>query len=428
MNRVVITGMGIWSCIGQDLQTVTESLKLGRSGIICVPQRIEYGLHSGLTGNVPRPNLKPLLPRKYRATMSEDAEYAYIAARQAFEQAGVDDTYLRENEVGIIWGNDGNTHVHEYLNTMEEEHDSLLLGPNALFQSETSSVTMNLSTIFHLKGINMCVGAACASSSQAIGLATMFIRQGMQDVILVGGSCSMDMKCDVVVDAIEAVSLRNDEPTKASRPFDKDRDGMIPSGGAAALVLEEYEHAIARGATILAEVCGYGFSSNGIEDISAPSADAEYIAMKRALDDAGILPSDIDYVNAHGTSTPVGDIEEAKALTRLFSGTKQPFVSSTKSMTGHENWMAGASEAVYSLLMMQHNFVAPNINLQHKIDEAKDLNIVNETIYTPITTILSNSSGMGGTNSALVFKAISSQQSVISGQQSVISNQPKTDN
>jgi 3-oxoacyl-[acyl-carrier-protein] synthase-1 len=225
------------------------------------------------------------------------------------------------------------------------------------------------------------------------------------------------MKCDVVVDAIEAVSLRNDEPTKASRPFDKDRDGMIPSGGAAALVLEEYEHAIARGATILAEVCGYGFSSNGIEDISAPSADAEYIAMKRALDDAGILPSDIDYVNAHGTSTPIGDVEEAKALTQLFGANNKPYISSTKSMTGHEMWMAGASEAVYSILMMQHGFVAPNINLQNKIEEAKDLNIVTEMIETPIQTVLSNSSGMGGTNSALVFKAISSQQSVISDQQ-----------
>lgn len=405
MKRVVVTGMGIWSCIGQDLESVTESLKQGHSGVVFDAKRIEYGLHSGLTGNVPRPNLKPLLPRKYRATMSEDAEYAYMAARQAFTQAGIEDTYLHNNEVGIIFGNDGNSHMLDYL-SIEQEHDSHMLGPNALFQSETSSVTMNLSTIFHLKGINMCIGAACASSSHAIGMATMFIRQGMQDVILVGGSCAMDMRGACATDAIAAISLRNEDPTKASRPFDKDRDGMIPSGGAAALVLEEYEHAIARGATILAEVCGYGFSSNGIEDISAPSANAEYIAMKRALDDAGLQPSDIDYINAHGTSTPIGDIEEAIALTRLFDGGNCPFISSTKSMTGHENWMAGASEAVYSLLMMQQNFVAPNINLQNKIDEAKDLNIVTEMIETPICTILSNSSGMGGTNSALVFKKI----------------------
>jgi 3-oxoacyl-[acyl-carrier-protein] synthase-1 len=418
MRRVVVTGMGIWSCIGQNLQTVTESLKEGRAGIVFDPKRIEYGLHSGLVGNVPRPDLKPFLPRKFRATMSEDSEYAYMAARQAFEQAGINDEYLQKNEVGVIFGNDGNAHMLDYMPIMEEEHDSMLLGPSALFQGETSSVTMNLSTIFHLKGINFCVGAACASSSHAIGLAAMFIQKGLQKSILVGGSCMLDMRASTAADAIDALSQRNNTPQEAMQPFDKNRDGFVPSGGAAALVLEEYEHAIARGATILAEVVGYGFSSNGIEEISMPSADGEYIAMKRALDDAGLQPSDIDYVNAHATSTPLGDIEEAKALTRLFVDgntlithhssliNSKPFISSTKSMTGHENWMAGASEAVYSILMMQNNFVAPNINLENVIDEAKDLNIARETIYTPINTVLSNSSGMGGTNSALVFRKI----------------------
>lgn len=417
MKRVVVTGMGIWSCIGQDLQTVTESLRQGRSGIILDPERIEYGLHSGLVGNVPRPDLKPFLPRKFRATMSEDAEYAYMAARQAFAQAGIDDEYLCQNEVGIIFGNDGNASemISPYL-IMEQEKDSLMIGPTALFRAETSSVTMNLSAIFHIRGINCSIGAACSSSSHAIGIASTFIKTGMQSVILVGGTVETDMHGAASTDALEALSMRNDNPTHALRPFDKDRDGMVPSGGAAALVLEEYDHAVARGATILAEVCGYGFSSNGLEDISSPSADAEYIAMKRALDDAGLQPSDIDYVNAHGTSTIIGDIEEAKALTRLFvsssasrlSRVSTPFISSTKSMTGHENWMAGASEAVYSILMMQNGFVAPNINLENVIDEAKDLNIVRETIYTPIHTVLSNSSGMGGTNSALVFRKIGS--------------------
>ena len=407
MRRVVVTGMGIWSCIGQNLQTVTESLRQGRSGIIFDPKRIEYGLHSGLVGNVPRPDLKPFLPRKFRATMSEDSEYAYMAARQAFEQAGLSDEYLRQNEVGIIFGNDGNASemIGPYL-TMEQERDSLMIGPTALFRAETSSVTMNLSSIFHIRGINCCVGAACSSSSHAIGIASTFLKVGMQSIILVGGTVETDMHGAASTDALEALSTRNDNPSHASRPFDEDRDGMIPSGGAAALVLEEYEHAVSRGATILAEVCGYGFSSNGTEEISAPSADGEYRAMKRALDDAGLQPSDIDYVNAHATSTIVGDIEEAKALTRLFGS--KPFISSTKSMTGHENWMAGASEAVYSILMMQNNFVAPNINLENVIDEAKDLNIVRETIYTPIRTVLSNSSGMGGTNSALVFRKIGS--------------------
>lgn len=419
MRRVVITGMGIWSCIGQDLQTVTESLKEGRSGIVFDPKRIEYGLHSGLVGNVPRPDLKPFLPRKFRATMSEDSEYAYMAARQAFEQAGISDEYLRQNEVGIIFGNDGNASemIGPYL-TMEQERDSLMIGPTALFRAETSSVTMNLSSIFHIRGINCCVGAACSSSSHAIGIASIFLKVGMQSIILVGGTVETDMHGAASTDALETLSTRNDNPSHASRPFDEDRDGMIPSGGAAALVLEEYEHAIARGATILAEVVGYGFSSNGIEEISMPSAKGEYIAMKRALDDAGLQPSDIDYVNAHATSTIAGDIEEAKALTRLFVKENQiinhkseiinrkPYVSSTKSMTGHENWMAGASEAVYSILMMQNGFVAPNINLENVIVEAKNLNIARETIYTPIHTVLSNSSGMGGTNSALVFRKI----------------------
>lgn len=411
MKRVVVTGMGIWSCIGQDLQTVTESLKMGRSGIIFDPSRIKYGLHSGLVGNVPRPDLKPLLPRKFRATMSTDAEYAYMAACQAFEQARISDDYLLKNEVGIIFGNDGNTNMTESLGIMEAEHDSFILGPSAVFRGETSSVTMNLNLIFHLRGLSVCVGAACASGSHAIGMAAMYIRSGQQQIVLAGASCEMDIYGSALAEAIGAFSIRNEAPICASRPFDKHRDGLVPSKGAAALVLEEYEHAVARGATILAEVCGYGFSSNGLEDISAPSTDAEYIAMKRALDDAGLQPSDIDYVNAHATSTVSGDIAEAKALTRLFGKSqitnhKSPMISSTKSMTGHENWMAGASEAVYSILMMQNGFVAPNINLENVIDEAKDLNIVRETIYTPINTVLSNSSGMGGTNSALVFRKI----------------------
>lgn len=402
-RRVVITGMGIWSCIGQDLETVTESLRLGRSGIVFDQSRIDYGLQSGLVGNVPRPDLKPLLPRKFRATMSEDAEYAYMAARQAFLQAEITDEYLRENEVGIMFGNDGNVHMLDYMPIMEEKHNALMIGPNRIFQSETSSVTMNLSTIFHIKGINFCIGAACSSGSHALGLAALLISQGMQQTVLAGGSCLIDKRANVCADALDALSQNND-PQYASRPFDRDRDGMIPSGGAAALVLEEYEHAKARGANILAEVVGYGFSSNGIEDISMASADGEYRAMKRALDDAGLKPEEVDYVNAHATSTIQGDIEEAKALTQLFRN--KPWISSTKSMTGHENWMAGASEAVYSILMMQNNFVAPNINLENVIDEAKDLNIARETIYTPVNTVLSNSSGMGGTNSALVFRKI----------------------
>ena len=419
MRRVVVTGMGIWSCIGKNQTEVCASLRAGRSGIGYDPARKEYGYHSPLTGIVETPDLKPLLNRRLRVGMSQEAMYAYMASREAFEQAKIDDQYLIDNEVGIMFGNDTTimpaVEVHE---KMLADHDSALLGSGYIFQAMNSTVNMNLSSIFHLRGINFSVSAACASGSHAIGLASMFIRQGLHDMVLAGGAQEVNRYAMSAFDALGAFSLRLDEPAKACRPFDINRDGLVPSGGAAALVLEDYDHAIARGATILAEVCGYGFSSNGIEEISMPSADAEYIAMKRALEDAGLKPENIDYVNAHATSTIVGDIEEAKALTHLFVKENQiinhkseiinrkPYVSSTKSMTGHECWMAGASEAVYSILMMQNGFVAPNINLENKIDEAADLNIVTETVYTPIRTVLSNSSGMGGTNSALVFKKI----------------------
>lgn len=423
MRRVVVTGMGIWSCIGKNQTEVCASLRAGRSGIGYDPARKEYGYHSPLTGIVKTPDLKALLNRRMRIGMSQEAMYAYMASREAFEQAKIDDQYLIDNEVGIMFGNDTTimpaVEVHE---KMLADHDSALLGSGYIFQAMNSTVNMNLSSIFHLRGINFSVSAACASGSHAIGLASMFIRQGLHDMVLAGGAQEVNRYAMSAFDALGAFSLRLDEPAKACRPFDVSRDGLVPSGGAAALVLEDYDHAKARGATILAEVCGYGFSSNGIEEISMPSADAEYIAMKRALEDAGLKPENIDYVNAHATSTIVGDIEEAKALTRLFGeqgvssplpfregsglGSNRPFISSTKSMTGHECWMAGASEAVYSILMMQNGFVAPNINLENKIDEAADLNIVTETVYTPIRTVLSNSSGMGGTNSALVFKKI----------------------
>lgn len=405
MRRVVITGMGIWSCIGQDLLTVTENLKKGQTGIIYDPERIAFGLQCGLVGSVPRPDLRTLLPRRNRVTMNEDTEYAYMAVRQALDQAHITDEYLCANEVGIVFGGDGNTTRLQVYQKMQQEKDTQLLDPYYLYQCSASSCVVNLNTLFHLRGVSAGIGAACASSSHAIGIGKMYIEQGKQDIVIVGGCTEVKSAYFIALtDAIGALSLNNSNPKTASRPFDVSRDGFVPSGGAAALIIEEYEHAIARGATILAELAGYGFSSNGIENISQSSSDAEYIAMKRALENAHIYHEEIDYVNAHATSTIQGDIEEAKAITRLFGS--KPYVSSTKSITGHETAMAGASEAVYSILMMQNGFVAPNINLENVIDEAKDLNIVRETIYTPITTVLSNSSGMGGTNSALIFKKI----------------------
>lgn len=404
-RRVVITGMGIWSCLGQNLNEVKESLYAGRSGIGVERERLDYGYRSGLTGLVPRPQLKGVIDRRLRVGLSEEAEYAYMASRQAFEQSLMDEAYLRENEVGILFGNDSSAKpVIEAARIMDEKHDSALLGSGLIFQSMNSTVTMNLSTIFHLRGINFTVSAACASGSHSIGMAYLLIRQGLQDAVLCGGAQEVNYYSMATFDALAAFSVRMDEPTKASRPFDRDRDGLIPSGGAAALVLEEYEHAVRRSAPILAEVCGYGFSSNG-GGISQPSDDGSVTAIRRALEAASMQPDEIDYVNAHATSTPQGDMFEAIALDRVFRGT-HALISSTKSMTGHECWMGGASEIVYSTLMMQHNFVAPNINLEHPDEYAEKLNLTAVTVDTQVDTVLSNSFGFGGTNSALVIRKV----------------------
>lgn len=402
-RRVVVTGMGIWSCLGTNLSEVKQSLYEGRSGIGIERERLNYGYQSALTGVVQHPVLKGLLHRRLRAGLSEEAEYAYMAARECFEQAGVDEDFLMKNEVGVIFGNDSSAKpVIEAANIMAEKHDSELLGSGLIFQSMNSTVNMNLSTIFHLRGVNFTISSACASGSHSIGIGYLLIKQGLQDRVLVGGAQETNYYSMATFDALGAFSKRMDEPTRASRPFDRDRDGLIPSGGAAALLLEDYDSAVSRGATILAEVTGYGFSSNG-GGISQPSDDGSVLAMSRALQDAGLTVDDIDYVNAHATSTPQGDQFEAIALNRLFNG-KHALISSTKGMTGHECWMAGASEAVYSILMMKHSFVAPNINFENPDEFTEPLNLALKTVDTELDNILSNSFGFGGTNSALILK------------------------
>ena len=403
-RRVVITGMGIWSCLGTDLESVKQSLYEGKSGIGMQPERLEYGYRSALTGIVEEPVItKKMLDRHTRAGMPEEARYAYMSSLQAFEQANITDEYLRENEVGCIFGNDSSAKpVIEASKIMDEKHDSAMLGYGLIFQSMNSTINMNLSTIFHLRGVNFTISAACASGSHSIGLGYMLIKQGMQDVVLCGGAQETNFYSMASFDALGAFSVRMDEPTKASRPFDRDRDGLVPSGGAASLILEDYEHAKARGANILAEVIGYGFSSNG-GGISQPSDEGSVVAMTRALDMSGVKAEDIDYINAHATSTHQGDMYEAMALNRMFGG-KHALISSTKSMTGHECWMAGASEAVYSILMMQNDFVAPNINFEHPDEYSEKMNLAITTVETELNLVLSNSFGFGGTNSALVLK------------------------
>lgn len=397
--------MGIWSCLGKNLDEVSAALRAGRSGIGSDPKRLDYGYQSSLTGIVERPKLKGMLDRRQRVGLAEEGEYAYMAAREAFETAGLDDAYLLAHEVGILFGNDSSAQpVIEAARIMEEKHDTALLGSGYIFQSMNSTVTMNLSTIFHLRGINLTVSAACASGSHAVGLGRLLIQQGLQDVVLCGGAQEVNVYAMATFDALGAFSRRMDHPAQASRPFDRDRDGLVPSGGAAALVLEEYEHALARGANIIAEVTGYGFSSNGA-GISQASDEGSVTAMTRALRDARRQPADIDYVNAHATSTPQGDRYEAIALSRLFENAPA-WISSTKSMTGHECWMAGASETVYSAIMLRDGFVAPNLNLENPDESAAHLRLTPVTIETEIRTVLSNSFGFGGTNSALILEKI----------------------
>jgi 3-oxoacyl-[acyl-carrier-protein] synthase-1 len=402
-RRVVITGMGIYSCIGTSLNEVKDSLYNGKSGIQYDAERKEFGFRSALTGMVPRPDLKDLLSRRQRISIGEETEYAYMATIEALKNAGIEDSFFDTNEVGILYGNDSvSKAIIEATDIIREKKDTALIGSGAIFKSMNSTVTMNLSTIFRLRGINLTISAACASGSHSIGLGYHLIKSGLQEIIICGGAQEINKYAMSSFDGLGVFSPRESDPAKASRPFDADRDGLVPSGGGATLILESYESAVKRGANIIAEVVGYGFSSNG-GHISTPNAEGPSSAMQRALDDAAINASEIDYINAHATSTPVGDANEAKAIFEVF-GESNPYVSSTKSMTGHECWMAGASEVIYSILMMQHSFVAPNINLENTDEDSAKLNLARTTISKEINIFLSNSFGFGGTNSALIVK------------------------
>ncbi len=403
MRRVVITGMGIYSCIGQNLDDVRESLYTGKSGIGIDPARKEMGFFSGLTGILPRPELKGVLDRKKRHTLAEQGEYAYLATVEAFKNAGIDEAFLEANEVGVLYGNDSSAvPVIQAVDTIRAKKSTALIGSASIFQSMNSTVTMNLSVIFKLKGVNFTIAGACASGSHAIGMGYLLIKTGLQECILCGGAQEVNPFAVGSFDGLSAFSLQEEDPTKASRPFDKRRDGLVPSGGAASLVLESYESAVKRGATILAEVTGYGFSSNG-DHLSVPNVDGPRRSLEMALRDAGVSLEEIGYINAHATSTPVGDLNEAKAIAEVFEGYR-PYVTSTKSQTGHEMWMAGASEVIYSILMMNNGFIAPNLNFEEPDEASALLNIPAERVDTEFDTFLSNSFGFGGTNSTLVVR------------------------
>ncbi len=404
-HRVVITGMGIWSCLGTTLEEVRNSLYSGKSGIILDPERKAMGFRSGLTGHVETPQLKAELPRAQRVYMPQQAQYAYCATRDALRDARIDQDWLDSHEVGLLYGNDSTADaVYQSVSTIIAKKDTMLCGSGAIFQSMNSTVTMNLGVIFHLKGINLTVSGACASGSHAIGLGALLIQNGLQEMVVCGGAQEINAAATGSFDGISAFSTREDAPEKASRPFDRDRDGLVPGGGAATVILESYESAVKRGAPILAEVLGYGFSSNG-EHISVPNVDGPRRALEMSIRRAGISIDEIGYINAHATSTHVGDTNEAKAIYSVVGDRKIP-VTSTKGQTGHEMWMAGASEIVYSLLMMKGGFIGANLNFENPDEDSAKLWIPDRCIEHNYNTFLSNSFGFGGTNSSLVVRNV----------------------
>lgn len=404
-QRVVITGMGIWSCLGQTLDDVRQALYDGKSGIIFSQERKDMGYRSGLCTYVPMPDLKKKISRTQRQFMPEEAMYAYAATEQALQNAGLDQDYIDNHEVGIIYGNDSVAEATmNALDRFREFKDTSACGSGAIFQSMNSTITMNLACLFRLRGINLTSAAACASSSLAIGNAYLLIKNGLSDCIITGGAQENNAYVVASFDGIQAFSTREDEPTKACRPFDKNRDGLVPGGGAATVILESYEHAVKRGAPILAEIVGWGFSGNG-DHISTPNVAGPARSLELALKNGGVNPTEIGYVNAHATSTHAGDGREAMAIKQIFSDYAVP-VTSTKSQTGHEMWAAGAAECVYSMLMMKGGFIAGNLNFEEPDEETACVNVIPETTEKHFDMFLSNSFGFGGTNSTLIVKNI----------------------
>ena len=403
-RRVVITGMGIWSCLGTTLDEVRQSLYEGKSGIVFSQERMDKGFRSPFCANVPKADLKPYVNRNFRQFMPEEAQYAYMSTRDALAAARLDQDYIDQHEVGIIFGNDSVAEATMVaLDKFRQFGSTAACGSGAIFQSMNSTVTMNLACLFHLKGINLTASAACASGSQSIGLSYLLIKNGLQDCVVCGGAQEANMYGVASFDGIQSFALRDDnDATKASRPFDKDRNGLVPGGGAATLVLEDYESAVRRGAPILAEIVSWGFSGNG-DHISTPNVAGPARSLELCLKNSGVDLKDIGYINAHATSTKAGDGREALAIAQVFGDYKVP-VTSTKSQTGHEMWMAGASELIYSMLMMKNGFIAGNINFENPDEETACLNVIPETKETQFNMFLSNSFGFGGTNSTLIVK------------------------
>ncbi len=403
MHRVAVTGIGIVSVLGRSVAEVTESLRTGRSGIIADAERTALGFRSPLTGAVRGFDPEASLSRKQRKTMPDFAVQAYAATRDALDLAGLPDEALRNPETGLIFGCDSSCIAAlEQVESLRARGDTRLIGSGQVFRSMTSSITMNLNTLLGTQGACWTISSACSSGGHAVGQAADLIAVGKQERIICGGAQELNWESMCSFDGLGAFSARTDDPSAASRPFDRDRDGLVPSGGAAALVLERWDLARSRGANILGEVLSYAFSSDG-ERLSVPSRDGLQRAMGKAVELAGLKPGDIDYLCAHATSTPAGDAAEAENIRAVF-GDRGPWVSSLKGMTGHELWMAGASQVVYCVLMTRAGFIAPNLNFRTPDEHSAPLRIAAETVSTTPEHVLCSSAGFGGTNASLVLR------------------------
>jgi 3-oxoacyl-[acyl-carrier-protein] synthase-1 len=400
VRRVAITGMGIVSCLGNDRREVVTSLQEGRSGIEFIPERKELGFRSALGGRIK--DLPPLdIPKRNLRQMGQGTQLAVHATIQALQDAGLEPEQIRYERAGAIIGNIGN--MEDVYQQCRMFHDKTMrLGGTAMQKAMTDSASANLSVLLGTRGYALTVSAACATGAIAIGLSSQFIRWGLQDLCICGGTQEDVWEGICHFDALQAFSVREHEPTKASRPFDRYRDGLVPSAGCGIVILEDLEHAKQRGARIYAELIGYALNSDGY-DMTIPSGEGSVRCIEQALRDAGITPGQVDYVNAHATSTPLGDVVEAQAIATTFG--KGPYVSSTKSMTGHELGAAGSNEIIYTLLMLEHQFIAPNINLEELDPQCEGINLVaNRAIQARVDIATSNSFGFGGVNTCIILK------------------------
>lgn len=402
MYKVAITGIGIVSCLGNTPEAVGESLRKGKSGIIFDPEREKLGFQCPLTAVIRDFKPRETIPKKHRKGMPDFALQACSASLDALEMAGLEERDIQNPDTGIIFGCDSSSEsVMEQVDLLRKKGDTRLIGSGVTFRSVTSTITMNMNTFLKTKGASWTISSACSSGGHAIGQAADLIAMGRQERVICGGAQEIAWESMCSLDGLGAFSRRIDNPEAACRPFDAERDGLVPGGGAAVVVLERFDSAKKRGARVLGLISAYSFSSDG-HNISIPSKDGILRAMSEALKRADMEPGDIDYICAHATSTPAGDTAEAENINALF-GLDTPLISSIKSMTGHELWMAGASQAVYSVIMAREGFIAPNINFEKPDESTRHLNIVTETIGRPPRNVLCNSAGFGGTNSCLIL-------------------------